>query len=176
VRRHVFSFFSVLSLLLFVAACTGWVRSYWREESVDVTGDGPGDRYYLMMVTSCRGIMSAGCWRHTNAWHRLDWQHRSCTDPTNDNWAGKFGVRLGFGIIADDGAFFVFVPHAAAAAVSGVATVLAFRRGRRRTAAGLCPSCGYDLRATPERCPECGSVPSSTIQQPAPVTADAGPG
>lgn len=45
-------------------------------------------------------------------------------------------------------------------AVLPVAWLVArFSAGRRRKA-GLCPGCQYDLRATPDRCPECGWKPA----------------
>ena len=38
-------------------------------------------------------------------------------------------------------------------------TWLVLRLRRRGSVAGTCRACGYDLRATRESCPECGTVP-----------------
>ena len=77
-----------------------------------------------------------------------------------------FGVSWGrIGCAFDVGAFmplFYMVPTWAVAVATAIPPALWLRRRLKRpTRPGLCRHCGYDLRATPGRCPECGAVPGA---------------
>jgi len=79
------------------------------------------------------------------------------------------GLSEGFGGFAEHWPFHDYpytitivpqwLPLCAVAAPVSLALFLGFIRflkSARRRSKGLCPGCGYDLRATPDRCPECG--------------------
>lgn len=43
--------------------------------------------------------------------------------------------------------------------VWGESCVMTWQARRKQSMEGWCRHCGYDLRATPHRCPECGALP-----------------
>ena len=85
--------------------------------------------------------------------------------PPPGAWAGQtnhFGFR--YNRYSDGSANFWIplwlfaVPMTLASFMITRPLVIQWRRDQRGL--NICPTCGYDLRATPQRCPECGLVPS----------------
>ena len=78
----------------------------------------------------------------------------------------------------------LFGVYVGAALIAIVLAVRSMRRESRRLTEydteihGVCPGCGYDLRETPDRCPECGRAVNSAFQETPreqPPSADAAP-
>ncbi|HLL90613.1 MAG TPA: hypothetical protein VK324_15035 [Tepidisphaeraceae bacterium] len=84
------------------------------------------------------------------------WQWRE----VNEWWArlGFYWDRGPWPGVADVVLYTLALPHWLLAGL----VLLAWRR-LRPPKPGCCHKCGYDLRATPDRCPECGAVPASPV-------------
>ena len=160
-RRVILTFEVALSALIAVTSIVLWVRSYSPDsasmqtrDSISFTRDDP-----LYWIISHPGSL-AFCRQDGRNW-----------DAHPLRGFKRFGIDFG-GSYGDDGSMLwnLVVPYWMITSVALLLPAVRLkawrrdRRMRRRTARGLCPRCGYDLRATPQRCPECGVAPSAPSQ------------
>jgi hypothetical protein len=157
-KRHLFTALSVPSLLLCLATLALWVRSYWRYDSADYVRDAVGwvslhNLYGLVQVT----VIEAGTYESSVP--RGFWR---LSGPLPNYRLGR-GPLFGFHYLHSKNVRVVTIPHWSLALLFAILPALHLRaaiRSRRLHRIGHCPRCGYDLRATPQRCPECGAVPA----------------
>ena len=160
--RHLFTLCSAASLVLCVVVLALWVRSYFAIDGVEYTGAGGG-----MSGHQSKGQVAVAFGFGTPAPPTGLLRMSGPALSLDQSLVGPVAFRrFGFASQSFNGPVrgrLLIVPHWF---LAGVLAVLPggklvhrrLRRASRRAAAGLCPACGYDLRASPERCPECGTL------------------
>ena len=167
----------VLSLCLFTAVISVWIASFRPLKSIPVDfrnhgGQGnvlfsrghvilDNDRQYRLTLKSEHQAVDASEVRYLAKYRAYVKAHPTAgvveMDKVNEElskdrmsivdpplpWRWESGKLL-------PGAAMVF-------AIAPVLMLMAFTRRRREKMKGCCVVCGYDLRATPQRCPECGT-------------------
>ena len=187
--RHLCNLGTVTALLLTAATCILWSRSYRLSDRVTWTRDSG-----QTSLRSAQGRVVFALYQADRTGRRGDVRglkyDRDAAYPATLELLGVFFLcssdatvrlvhwdRAGFAwthrrssrdLIVTAVAPFWSVALAIAASPLGWTTLrlrAARRRARHRKNSGLCPACGYDLRATPYRCPECGAIQNPTNQR-----------
>jgi hypothetical protein len=170
--RRLFTTLSALSLLLCVAVGVLWVRSHRVTDHVQwlsAGGDRPFDLYSMHGDLVLLRVDSFHLDDEPEPTRGLSWNSEELL-PQSPMPIRHWWNNLGFdyadlsedGLIGPEG-FGAVAPHWALALVFSLAPpVWGLRRGvvRRRGRDTKCRTCGYDLRATPGRCPECRAAAS----------------
>ena len=156
--RIIFNALTMLSMLLCMVTVGLWVRSYRVADGVMLISSPPkaivwSQRGRAILFESYSKNFSTV--RYSNCPASVSLGFDSEVNSTVYFW------RLwGFTASGSNGASFIAVPYwfftvlSASPFVAAVCLRSKMKKGRL----GYCDACGYDLRATPDRCPECGTV------------------
>ncbi len=166
-KRRLFNILSAMSLLLCVALMVLWVRSYWVCDAVDCRIVWGGKT--LIRVIPNYGRIWVYYDTSEDSPSRLSLQYR--TEEALPIPMLSFANRCGFSYLYAGASpngrsnWRAFVPYwlpTLASAVLPTAWLIDARRRKHRLKHGLCLTCGYDLRASKDRCPECGTPMAAT--------------
>ena len=162
-KRWAFNLLAAASLALAVLTAGLWVRSYWVGESIGYHAYPRSDplRLWFIGAGTPKGDVLLFWNRNSHLGGPQGWRYvrhppagyrRGGPPP---HW--QFGPVRGWADAYFDG---IAVRCWALVLLFSLAPATWLLRGlllrRRRRKLGLCRHCGYDLRASPQRCPECG--------------------
>jgi hypothetical protein len=174
-----FNLAAMLSLLLCIGVCVLCARSHWLSDRVNWRGPRGWRSVHSAKGHVVIALLAADWSSYPEQFHGPKYERGEASLPFNYvmllggsvgdtsldwewhgfEWHELRNTRRG---TLHATAFIPFWSLAAVTAALPVAWVMARwwsrRRERRRNAEGFCRSCGYDLRATPSRCPECGAA------------------
>jgi hypothetical protein len=175
VRRRLFNLASVLSLTLSVAMIPLWIESHrWKRGVAFATSA----RSFTLIQRYGRICLMTSETDKPQPLHVFRKRQSNFGNNSVDRPAFRF-VGFGFersGYIVASGAtrhaLLFTVPFWFVMLVIGLVPMCwglrAWRNAHRRRP-GMCAKCGYDLRASPERCPECGTVAATADEIGLPV-------
>jgi hypothetical protein len=155
VKRRLFNVLAAVSLVLCVVTVALWMRSYVATDAVIWN-----NQNQFAALETFTGVIEVSLSASTSAPIPDGWLYQS--DPSH---AAYEYLTLRRHLMDGSPGWFIAFPMWLALIVSALPLALWWshrRRQKRRSATGCCPACGYDLRATPERCPECGLLVKPT--------------
>jgi hypothetical protein len=141
------------------------VRSYFVADLIAASSATSGNKAAVRAVYSIKGVIvfyefPSSLSQNDRLGYRWT-RSRAALMPAQHGYL-PFALTIGngYGLIRWDVRISYWLLAVIASAIP-LLRLLQMRRAKlrqRRIAHGLCGSCGYDLRATPDRCPECGKV------------------
>jgi 4-amino-4-deoxy-L-arabinose transferase-like glycosyltransferase len=167
VKHRLFDFLAGLSLLICMAIIGLWLRSCWREDVIffDHRHFIATSRHRVWLESALRPDWTGTIYFSQPEDDRMGPLYGAFLGLKRRAWRGGASFStLGFVFVSErlqqpnNQSTFIALPYWFLVALTAAPPIIWLRRGRNPRIPGLCPTCGCDLRATPERCPECGTT------------------
>jgi hypothetical protein len=164
-KRRLFSILCALSFLLYFLAAMMWVRTRSHVATAEFHG---GSRTTYELASGGGWACAAVSVRSGRSMGESPMARDVLSEPAR--WGASCGVLTTVTMQQDmQGGTemtvtrYCLVSYPLALTATAILPLIAasnWLRRKSRSKAGHCPSCGYDVRATPNRCPECGKAPN----------------